>query len=42
MPNIHSAMTDNAHKLTQAEKHPSTYDLTEEVVTPNDENKVNV
>ncbi|XP_076103490.1 dystrophin-like [Mytilus galloprovincialis] len=41
VPNIHSAMTDNAHKLTQAEKHPSTNDLTEEAVTPNDENKEN-
>lgn len=33
-------MTNHAQKLTEAEKYPSTYDLTTVVSTPNEENKV--
>ena len=33
-------MTNHAQKLTEAEKHPSTYDLITVVSTPNEENKV--
>lgn len=42
VPDIHSTMTNNAQKLTEVEKHPSTYDLSQTVSTPYDENKENM